>query len=125
MQRRAEDGLLMLPREAVVTFTDVVGYSVVQRLGYVSGIARRSASPLRSAMRSIGALVGVRQDELLTDAEALRSAALDALCERAGALRANAVLGAQFHATEHSDGTCVVVAFGEAVVLVADRAASA
>lgn len=108
-----------------MTFAQIDGYAVARRLGYVSGVASQQPSRLRATFRSIGALIGIARDELLTDAEILRTQAIALLCERAGELRANAVVNTQFHVSEGPDGKCTVVAFGEAVVLVAAAQRSA
>lgn len=60
-------------------------------------------------------LIGLASAEFLSDAEQLRSEALDALRRRADAMGANAVIGLQFFVSEGSDGSCEVVAFGRAV----------
>jgi uncharacterized protein YbjQ (UPF0145 family) len=61
-------------------------------------------------------LIGVSPNEFLSDAEHLRNEALDGVYKRATALGANAVIGLSFHVSEGSDGSCKVVAFGEAVL---------
>ncbi len=108
-----------------MTFAQIDGYAVARRLGYVSGIASQQPNRLRATFRSIGALIGLSRDELLTDAEILRTQAIAILCERAGALGATAVLNTQFHVSEGDDGKCTVVAFGEAVILIAAAQRSA
>ncbi len=111
----------MVAREDIVTFEELSGYRVERRFGYVSGIASRPRNRFRSTFRSLGMLIGVSPSEYLTDAEHLRSQALDGLHERADACGANAVIGLSFHVSEGADGSCKVVAFGEAVFVVADE----
>lgn len=60
-------------------------------------------------------LIGLAAGEFISDAEQLRTEALEALRRRADALGANAVVGLQFHVSESGDGSCKVVAFGRAV----------
>ena len=67
-------------------------------------------------------LIGMSPGEFLSDAEHLRAEALDGLHKRADACGANAVIGLSFHVSEGVDGSCKVVAFGEAVQVVADDA---
>jgi uncharacterized protein YbjQ (UPF0145 family) len=62
-------------------------------------------------------LIGLSAGEFLSDAEQLRTDALDALRSRADALGANAVVGLQFYVSEGNDGSCKVVAFGKAVLV--------
>jgi len=98
-----------------VTFEDLVGYRTVRSFGYISGSASRTRNRLRSTFRSLGMLIGLASAEFLSDAEQLRNQALEALRRRADAAGANAVIGLQFFVSEGSDGSCEVVAFGQAV----------
>lgn len=107
----------MIARDDVVTFDEIDGYRTVRTFGYVSGIASRPRNRLRSTFRSLGMLIGLSAGEFLSDAEQLRSDALDGLRRRADALGANAVVGLQFYVSEGSDGSCKVVAFGRAVLV--------
>jgi uncharacterized protein YbjQ (UPF0145 family) len=90
----------------------------VRRYGYVSGIASRPKNRLKSTFRSLGMLIGVSPNEFLSDAEHLRGEALDGVYQRANAFGANAVVGLSFHVSEGPDGSCKVVAFGEAIYVV-------
>ncbi len=108
----------MIAPENVVTFDDLDGVAIARRYGYVSGIASRQRNRFRSTFRSLGMLIGLAAQEYLSDAEHVRHEALDTLLARANALGANAVIGLSFHVSEDSDGSCKVVAFGEAVLLV-------
>jgi uncharacterized protein YbjQ (UPF0145 family) len=110
------DNLVIAPGN-VVTFDELDGFGVVRRFGYVSGIATRPRNRLRSTFRSLGMLIGVSPNEFMGDAEHLRSEALELVYKRADALGANAVIGLSFHVSEGSDGSCKVVAFGEAVLV--------
>ena len=105
----------MIARDDVVTFEQLDGYHILRTLGYVSGIASRPRNRLRSTFRSLGMLIGLAAGEFLSDAEQLRTEALDALRKRADALGANAVVSLQFYVSEGTDGSCKVVAFGQAV----------
>jgi uncharacterized protein YbjQ (UPF0145 family) len=114
----------MIARDDVVTFDEIDGYHTVRTFGYVSGIASRPRNRLRSTFRSLGMLIGLAAGEFLSDAEQLRNEALETLRKNADAAGANAVLGLQFYVSEGNDGSCKVVAFGQAV-LVAKEAPSA
>lgn len=107
----------MIERDDVVTFDELEGYRTVRTYGYVSGIASRPRNRLRSTFRSLGMLIGLSAGEFLSDAEQLRSEALEGLRKRADALGANAVVGLQFYVSEGSDGSCKVIAFGKAVLV--------
>ena len=113
----------MIAPEAVVTFDDLAGFRIVKRYGYVSGIASRPRNRLRATFRSLGMLIGMAPGEFVSDAEQLRGEALQGMTARAQILGANAVIGLSFHVSEGTDGSCKIVAFGEAVYAVPDVAA--
>jgi len=105
----------VIARDDIVTFNQLEGYRTLRSYGCVSGTATRPRNRLRSTFRSLGMLIGLASAEFLSDAEQLRSEALEALRRRADAMGANAVIGLQFFVSEGDDGSCEVVAFGEAV----------
>ena len=107
----------MIARDDIVTFDRLDGYRTLRSLGDVSGSASRPRNRLRATFRSLGMLVGLAATEFLSDAEQLRGEALEALRHRAEALDANAVIGLQFFVSERDDGSCEVVASGQAVVV--------
>ncbi len=107
----------MIAHDDLVTLDEVDGYPTVRTFGRASGTASRPRNRLRSTFRSLGMLIGLSPGEFLGDAEQLRSEALDALRRNAGALGANAVVGLQFHVSEGDDGSCTVLAFGQAVLV--------
>jgi uncharacterized protein YbjQ (UPF0145 family) len=113
----------VIAADDVVTFDQLEGYRTTRSFGYVSGTASRPRNRLRSTFRSLGMLIGLASAEFLSDAEQLRSEALQALRKRADALGANAVIGLQFFVSEGGDGACEVVAFGQAVCVSKLRAA--
>ncbi len=105
----------MIANDNIVTFDRLDGYRTARTFGYVSGSASRPRNRLRSTFRSLGMLIGLASAEFLSDAEQLRTEALEALRKRADALGANAVIGLQFFVSEGEDGACEVAAFGQAV----------
>ncbi|HXO17893.1 MAG TPA: heavy metal-binding domain-containing protein [Candidatus Dormibacteraeota bacterium] len=107
----------MIARDDVVTFDQLDGYRTLRSFGHVSGTATRPRNRLRSTFRSLGMLIGLASTEFLSDAEQLRNEAVEALRRRADALGANAVIGLQFFVSEGDDGSCEVVAFGQAVAV--------
>jgi len=107
----------VIARDDIVTFDRLDGYRTLRSLGDVSGSASRPRNRLRATFRSLGMLVGLAATEFLSDAEQLRGEALEALRHRAEALDANAVIGLQFFVSERDDGSCEVVASGQAVVV--------
>jgi uncharacterized protein YbjQ (UPF0145 family) len=107
----------VIARDDVVTFDHLDGYRTVRSFGHVSGTASRPRNRLRSTFRSLGMLIGLASSEFLSDAEQLRNEALEALRRRADSMGANAVIGLQFFVSEERDGSCEVVAFGNAVAV--------
>lgn len=107
----------MIAHDDLVTFDDLEGYRTIRSFGHVSGSASRPRNRLRSTFRSLGMLIGLASSEFLSDAEQLRSDALESLRRRADAMGANAVVGLQFFVSEGDGGSCKVVAFGRAVTV--------
>ena len=107
----------MIAPEAVVTFAQPEGFRVVKSLGLARAKAVRPRNLLRATFRSIGAFIGLVPLEFVTDAERARADAVAALLARAERLGANGVLRLHFETLEEPDGSTVVNAEGEAVVL--------
>lgn len=107
----------MIARDDLVTLDDGDGFSTLRSFGRVSGTASRPRNRLRSTFRSLGMLIGLSAGEFLGDAEQLRGEALEALRRNGEALGANAVIALQFHVSEGDDGSCTVLAFGQAVLV--------
>jgi uncharacterized protein YbjQ (UPF0145 family) len=107
----------MLGPEAVVTFDRAEGFRIIRDLGYVCGQASRPRNLLRATFRSIGAFIGLAPLDYVTEAERARNESLAALLEQAAGRGANGVVGLQFQASEESDGSARVIAFGNAVLL--------
>jgi uncharacterized protein YbjQ (UPF0145 family) len=107
----------VIARDDVVTFEEIEGYRVLRSYGSVTGQAARPRNRLRSTFRSLGMLIGLSSAEFLSDAEQLRADALEALRRCAEATGANAVIGVTFFVSEGSDGSCEVVARGQAVAV--------
>lgn len=107
----------MIAPEAVVTFERLDGFRIVASYGKVRGEAVTPRSLIRATFRSIGAFIGFAPTEYLTDAERARSESLQAMLGHAERLGANGVVSLQFRASEESDGSTRVLAFGEAVLL--------
>ena len=107
----------MIVAEAVVTFSVPDGFRVIRRLGTASGQGFAPRNPLRTTLRTIGALIGFAPQDYLSDAERARTESLVDLLARAEAMGANGILKLQFDACELLDGSTQVMATGEAVVL--------
>jgi len=89
----------MVPHQFVTTAFELPGYRVKRNLGIVRGIVVRS----RSIVGTIGASFQTRND------------AFELMLQHAGALGANAVIGARYDATEIMQGVTEVLSYGTAV----------
>ncbi len=107
----------MIRPEAIVTLERIDGFRIVRSLGIAQGEASCPRSLLRSTFRTIGMFVGLAPFSYLTDAERIRKQALADLANAAERLGANGVVGLRFDASERGDGSTIVKASGEAVVL--------
>jgi len=107
----------MIAPEAVVTFASPDGFTVVRKVGTTSAQAVRSPHPLERGFRLLGAILGLGDFEMRSDAERARAQCLSMLCERADRLGANGIVNVRFAAEEEASGRTVVRAYGEAVVL--------
>ena len=92
----------MVPHEFVTTAFDLPGYRVKRNFGVVRGIVVRSRS-----------IVGI-----IKLCEQTRSDAFELMLKQAGALGANAVIGARYDATVNIDGVTEVLSYGTAVEVV-------
>ena len=72
---------------------------------------------IRATFRSIGSFIGLAPIDYLTDAERARSEAIAALARDAEQMGANGIVNLHFDASELSDGSTRVLAYGEAVLL--------
>ncbi len=100
----------------VVTFDDPAGYRRLRDFGAVSATASRPRNFFRSTFRSLGVLVGLAPVESLSEADELRSIAVEELERNAQAIGANAIVGVRFDVAE-DDRACSVTALGRAVQL--------
>ncbi len=100
-----------------MTFDVPAEFAVLRTLGDVHAEAVMPRDFIRATFRTIGTLIGLSPAEALTDAERGRSEALAVLLDRAHAVGANAIVRLRFDAVERSDGSTLVAASGEAMVL--------
>ena len=97
------------------------GYRTTRTLGVVRGIMVRSRSIFGTIGGSLQTLVGGNISLFTSLCEKTRADAFDLMVQHAGALRANAVIGVRYDATEVMNGVTEVLCYGTAVVV--ERAA--
>jgi|SRR5664280_1873100 uncharacterized protein YbjQ (UPF0145 family) len=99
----------------VTTAFELDEFTIVKNLGIVRGIVVRSRSILGSIGASLQTIVGGNITILTELCERTRNEAFDLMIQHAGALGANAVIGARYDATEIMQGVTEVLAYGTAV----------
>ena len=101
----------------ITTAFELGGYRIVRNLGIVRGIVVRSRSLFGTIGAGLQTLVGGDITLLTSLCEKTRADAFARMMEHAGALGANAVIGARYDATEVMSGVTEVLAYGTAVVV--------
>jgi uncharacterized protein YbjQ (UPF0145 family) len=108
----------LVPHEFVTTAFDLPGYRVKRNFGVVRGIVVRSRSIVGTFGATLQTVVGGNISLFSKLCEQTRSDAFDLMLQHAGALGANAVIGARYDATEIMNGVTEVLSYGTAVEVV-------
>ncbi len=101
----------------VTTGNEVEMGKIVQYLGVVRGIVVRSPSIGQGIMGGLKSIVGGNIEEFAQVCEAARMDAFNRMIAHAQAMGADAVIGMRYDATEFSETTTEVLAYGTAVKL--------
>lgn len=101
----------------VTTAFELDGYRIVRNLGVVRGIIVRSRSVLGTIGAGLQTLIGGNITLLTELCEKTRGESFEVMLQHAGALGANAIIGARYDATEIMQGVTEVLAYGTAVVV--------
>ena len=109
----------------VVTTPYLTGYRVTESKGMVFGLVVRSRGLGGNLMASLRSLGGGEIHEYTSLLEDTRRQALDRLVHNATLLGANAILSMRFDSSEIANSMSEIVAYGTAVIVVPDAAASA
>jgi uncharacterized protein YbjQ (UPF0145 family) len=107
----------MVQQTMVTTQFELAGYRVTRTLGVVRGIVVRSRSIFGTIGAGLQTLVGGNITLLTNLCEKTRQEAFDLMLQHAGEIRANAVVGTRYDATEVMQGVTEVLAYGTAVVV--------
>jgi uncharacterized protein YbjQ (UPF0145 family) len=107
----------MISHANVSTTFDLPGHRVTRNLGVVRGIVVRSRSLLGTIGAGLQTVVGGNISIFTNLCEQTRSDAFDLMLQHAAELGANAVIGAQYDATEIMQGVTEVLAYGTAVIV--------
>jgi uncharacterized protein YbjQ (UPF0145 family) len=101
----------------VTTGNEVAGRSTVQYLGIVRGVVVRSTSVVSGITGGLKSLFGGNISEYETVCEEARRHAFERMVEHAKQMRADAIIGMRYDATEFVQGATEVLAYGTAVKL--------
>ncbi len=102
----------------VTTGGEVAGRAIKQYLGVVRGVVVRSPSIGQGFMGGLKQIVGGNIEAFAEVCERARQDAYDRMVEHAREAGADAIIAMRYDATEFSEGTTEVLAYGTAVKLV-------
>lgn len=108
----------------VATTPFVAGARVAETKGHVFGLVVRSRGLAGNISAGLRSLVGGEITEYTSLLEDTRRQAIDRMIQNATLMGANAVLSMRFDSSEMGQTMSEIVAYGTAVVLVADTAAA-
>jgi len=106
-----------IPHNMVTTALELPGYRIIRNLGLVRGIVVRSRSVIGTIGASLQTIVGGNISLFTKLCEQTRSDSFELMLQHAAALGANAIVAAQYDATELMSGVTEVLAYGTAVVV--------
>jgi uncharacterized protein YbjQ (UPF0145 family) len=104
----------------VVTTPNLGGYRVAETKGQVFGLVVRSRGFTGNLTAGLRSLVGGEIHEYTSLLEDTRRQALDRMIQNATLMGANAILSMRFDSSEIGNTMSEIVAYGTAVVVVAD-----
>jgi uncharacterized protein YbjQ (UPF0145 family) len=104
-------------KPVVTTGNEVAGRTIAAYLGIVRGIVVRSPTIGQGIMGGLQQLVGGNNETYAEVCEAARRDAFDRMRAHARAIKADAVIGMRYDATEFAAGVTEVLAYGTAVKL--------
>ena len=101
----------------VTTGIEVQGKQIVEYLGVVRGIVVRATGLGRGIIGGLKSLAGGNIEEWSVVCEAARMEAFNRLVQHAHEIGADAIIGMRYDATEFTQGSTEVLAYGTAVRL--------
>ena len=110
-------GAERIERLIVTTGNDVAGYQITKYIAIVRGIVVRATSFGQGFIGSLKALGGGNISEFTEVCEVARHDAYAQMVQHAQDVGADAVIGMRYDATEFTQGTTEVLAYGTAVRL--------
>jgi len=107
----------------IATAPFIAGYRVVETKGQVFGLVVRSRGMAGNLVAGLRSIVGGEIHEYTSLLEDTRRQAIDRMVQNATLVGANAVISMRFDSSEMATTMTEIVAYGTAVVVVADAAA--
>ncbi len=107
----------------IATAPFIAGYRVAETKGQVFGLVVRSRGVAGNMMASLRSIAGGEIHEYTSLLEDTRRQAIDRMVQNATMVGANAVISMRFDSSEMATTMTEIVAYGTAVVLVADASA--
>ena len=101
----------------ITTGNDIAGKEIIGYLGVVRGIVVRSPSISQGLIGGLKSIVGGNIEEFAQVCEAARIEASNRMAQHAQEIGADAIIAMRYDATEFSDTTTEVLAYGTAVKL--------
>jgi uncharacterized protein YbjQ (UPF0145 family) len=102
----------------VTTGNDVGGHRITEYLGVVRGIVVRSPGIKQGLLGGLKQFIGGNIEAFAEVCEQARQDAFDRMVRHAEEIRADAIIGMRYDATEFAQATTEVLAYGTAVRLV-------
>lgn len=101
----------------ITTGNEVAGHEIEQYLGIVRGIVVRATGIGRGIVGGLKSIAGGNIEEFAHVCENARLEAFNRMVTHANAIGADAIIGMRYDATEFSQGSTEVLAYGTAVRL--------
>ena len=101
----------------ITTGNEVAGQEIAEYLGVVRGIVVRATGIKRGIVGGLKSIVGGNIEEFAEVCEAARLEAFNRMIAHAHQIGADAIIGMRYDATEFSETTTEVLAYGTAVKL--------
>lgn len=105
----------------ITTAFELPGYKVTKNLGVVRGIVVRSRSIVGNIIGGIHSLFGGNITVYTELCEQARSETFQLMRQHAQSMRANAIIGVRYDATEVMAGLTEVLCYGTAVIVEPER----
>jgi uncharacterized protein YbjQ (UPF0145 family) len=99
------------------TTGDIAGFKTVKNLGYVDVLTVRAVGAAGNLLGGVQALAGGKLTAYSDLNETTRKEAFEKLCERAGQLGANALIGVHSETQGYDEGVLEVLFYGTAVLV--------